>query len=451
MIRRILLSAAILVAVYSVVGALYAQVPFATGKWGLVAVGPGSGGGAFTGAVSFADGTSCTAPAITNSGDTDTGLAFDTNNQINMCAGSVNSAQVSATAVTSAVGVTYSAACGANPTSDTVCADNNGVFGGQRSSDVAPQDLAIRPQTSFAGGTQTAADVNIFGGQDETLCAIDGADPSVSCAGDNDTITVTVINSNGSSTATVLTEGTEWTASASVATTCASLASAVDALAGVGASCTSPNVLFTLDAGTGAVTLAESTAGCTTVSTGTSGFVSLRNGATESVRVSATSLLLASGSVVQFGGTSSSEVMLKRSTATLETKLADDSAYATHVGLAFQSSASGLMGAMLSSGSGGAFLGSGKGLYWSSTTAASGGLDLGAERAEANFIKLTNGSSGLGGISSWKIKEADLTAGSCTAGAFQLDTGGATKELCYCQVTNTWYCWSVTTVTGPTD
>lgn len=152
---------------------------------------------------------------------------------------------------------------------DAVVYDNNGVAGCQKLTDVAPQGVLFRPQPAFAAGAQSAAKAVIAGGQDETKCAIDGADPSVSCAGDNDSITVTVIDSNGAIVATTLTEGTAWTASASVATTCASLASAVDALAGVGATCTSPNVLITLDLTTAAVALAESTAGCTTVATGT--------------------------------------------------------------------------------------------------------------------------------------------------------------------------------------
>lgn len=50
-----------------------------------------------------------------------------------------------------------------------------------------------------------------------------------------------------------------------------------------------------------------------------------------------------------------------------------------------------------------------------------------------------------------ELQQADLTAGSCTLGQIRLDTGGATKELCYCQASNTWYCWSATTLTGPTD
>ncbi len=167
---------------------------------------------------------------------------------------------------------------------DSVLADNNGYVGCQKLTDVAPQGMLIRAQPAYAAGTQTAAITTITGGQDETLTAIDGADPSVSCAGENDTVTVTVIDSNGASTATILTEdqtidaATDWTASASVANTCASLAAAVNALAGVGATCTSPNVLFTIDTNTATVALAESTAGCTTVAMGTRGAVVIAPG-----------------------------------------------------------------------------------------------------------------------------------------------------------------------------
>ncbi len=173
-------------------------------------------------------------------------------------------------------GGSLSSACPESVTGDRTCVDNNGVSGGQRTSTTDPESLGIRPQVCAPGdGTCTAANLNLFGGQDTSTIAIDGADPSASCAGDNDTVTVTVVELDGTSTATVLAEGTDWTASASVSDTCTSLASAVDALDGVGASCTSPDVRITLDSDTGRVTLAESTAGCTTVATRTVGDVTI--------------------------------------------------------------------------------------------------------------------------------------------------------------------------------
>lgn len=50
-----------------------------------------------------------------------------------------------------------------------------------------------------------------------------------------------------------------------------------------------------------------------------------------------------------------------------------------------------------------------------------------------------------------ELSQEDLTAGSCTLGQLRIDTGGAVKEFCYCAVTNTWYCITMTTITGPTD
>lgn len=183
-------------------------------------------------------------------------------------------------------GVAPSGAYSGTCTGDAVVYDNNGVAGCQRTADVAPQSVMIRPQPAFPGGTQTASKVVIAGGPDETTVGIE-LTPDVNCAGDNDTVTVTVRDSNGTSTGTTLTEGTNWTASASVANTCASLATAVDALAGVGATCTSPNVLITIDLSTSEVTLTESTAACTTVGVGTRGTVEVRGPATFSGTVDA--------------------------------------------------------------------------------------------------------------------------------------------------------------------
>ena len=47
-----------------------------------------------------------------------------------------------------------------------------------------------------------------------------------------------------------------------------------------------------------------------------------------------------------------------------------------------------------------------------------------------------------------ELTQDDLTS-SCTLGQLKLDTGGSTKELCYCQATNTWLCTALNA--GPTD
>ena len=49
---------------------------------------------------------------------------------------------------------------------------------------------------------------------------------------------------------------------------------------------------------------------------------------------------------------------------------------------------------------------------------------------------------------------SDLSVGSCVAGDVAYDTGGATKEYCFCFVTNTWGCWKpdgTFTANGPAD
>lgn len=169
---------------------------------------------------------------------------------------------------------------------DVLCAERGGLVGGQMPSTTDPSGSMWRPGVCApSDGTCAAANVNIYGGQDTTTCAIDGADPSTSCAGDNDTVTVIVCDRSNTCTTTVLTEGTHWTASASVATTCASLATAVDALAGVAATCTSPDVRITLEPTAGKVRLQESTPGCSTVATGTPGWVSFPMGTTGSFNI----------------------------------------------------------------------------------------------------------------------------------------------------------------------
>jgi hypothetical protein len=44
----------------------------------------------------------------------------------------------------------------------------------------------------------------------------------------------------------------------------------------------------------------------------------------------------------------------------------------------------------------------------------------------------------------------NLAAGSCTANDVRIDTGGATKELCFCSPGNTWNCATLT-AGGPID
>lgn len=67
-----------------------------------------------------------------------------------------------------------------------------------------------------------------------------------------------------------------------------------------------------------------------------------------------------------------------------------------------------------------------------------------------NAGAVTAASSVTSTTSQYVLSQADLD-GTCTLGQLRIDTGGATAELCYCQATDTEYCISMTTLTGPTD
>lgn len=51
-------------------------------------------------------------------------------------------------------------------------------------------------------------------------------------------------------------------------------------------------------------------------------------------------------------------------------------------------------------------------------------------------------------VTKFQLTQADLTS-TCTLGDLKLDTGGSTKELCYCSATDTWLCTAMTA--GPVD
>lgn len=189
----------------------------------------------------------------------------------------VNGSGVAAGAISNSNSAT---SCG---TGDTACSDKNGVIGGVASGTTDPRGVMLRgKQCSPTDTSCTAGNVSIAGGSGIVDIQIDGADPSVSCAGDNDTVTYTVLDANGTAviSAVTLTEGTQWTATASVADTCASLAAAFEVACTVSsidycnASCTSPEVqVYLTPAASALTTLTESTAGCTTVATLTFGEV----------------------------------------------------------------------------------------------------------------------------------------------------------------------------------
>ena len=190
---------------------------------------------------------------------------------------------------------------------DAVVYDNNGVQGCQRTTDTAPQGLLIRPQAAFPGGTQTAANTVIAGGQDETIYTIvDTGAPACS----TDTMTVTVVNSNGTSTASALVEATNWNmalfpdAGIDPNTTATNLAAAVDALAGVSAAAASNVVRISLDLSTASVATVSSDTACATRSDGTSGNIQFWSQGVQQWEVSPTSFAPSSNVTDDLGSTS---------------------------------------------------------------------------------------------------------------------------------------------------
>lgn len=164
-----------------------------------------------------------------------------------------------ATAGVTTVGAVAASDC----SDDSVVFDNNGVQGCGWTSNSAPQALLLKAQACYPGGTQTPANVIIAGGIDELTIAIDDY---AQCAGDTVTVTINPKFPFGlSGTSTVLTEGVEWSDdSGTDAGTCSSLASAIDAVSGVSATCSSTTVYITPDITTYDVFLAEGDATCTT-------------------------------------------------------------------------------------------------------------------------------------------------------------------------------------------
>lgn len=166
------------------------------------------------------------------------------------------------------------AALGSCGPGDTTCLDKNGVIGAPASGTTDPLGVMLRgKQCSASDGSCTPANVVIAGGMSVIDIQIDGADPSVSCAGNNDTITMTIKNSNDTAVISAV-PVTVTDAVASVATTCSAFAALIDAacivssVAYCDAVCSSPEIQITLTPAASAMTaLSESTAGCTTVST----------------------------------------------------------------------------------------------------------------------------------------------------------------------------------------
>lgn len=374
---------------------------------------------------------------------------------------------------------------------DRTCMDANGFIGGQLTTDVAPEGLMIRSQPAFAGGTRTASNIVIAAGQDETKITIDGADPSVSCADDNDTVTLVRYNHNNSTFTSTLTEGVDWTASASVADTCASLATAVNALSLVSASCTSPDVLISLDTNTSRVTMTESTAGCTTVVTGTTGYINTWSDFRLEQVNSATTPTL------QFGDGDTG--FYESADDTLNIAIAGSSIYAigstlmrfnndVYLAMGTTAGAAATMGMQYDTGQtpDGVTLGIpttsrvftffeagddavdfAKAQQTNPTVcvqSADGATTadriciahnqtdavLSSDAGNINLVPAGGTVAITGGLVTTLLEE-NLTAGACTAGTWKVDNT-TTRELCRCNDAGTAYdCISVTNANGPTD
>jgi hypothetical protein len=152
--------------------------------------------------------------------------------------------------------------------------DSNGMLACIETGDQATTRLIAYGEDAyqFSATNTTGGNLELRGGLGTTKTTIA---TYTNCA--TDTVTVTVVTATAS-TANVLTEGTGWTAATSNAATATSLASAIDALAGVGATASSAVVGVTADVGTLEVTIATSDATCDTVANGTDGYVVMRRG-----------------------------------------------------------------------------------------------------------------------------------------------------------------------------
>ena len=373
---------------------------------------------------------------------------------------------------------------------NSVLRDNAGTVGCQKLSNTAPLGLLVKPQSAYALGTQSAAHLILAGGADEQKITIA---TYTNCS--TDTVTVSVASGSlGTTTTSVLTEGTNFTASVSNASTATSLASAIDALAGVSATAASGVVSVNTDPGAAAVTLATSDATCDTVANGTGGGVRIytpgltaSNNGVEIISTQAT------GNIIRNLYDSSSSICLGRNPASTA---AASSVCVSNGGLTINDSAGGY--ALLSSVSVPLGLTSGQ-----SSTATTYGFRLNSSNgftatsgtqhavgiigtvnqasgsASTNFLSIDATTTAVGsgaqnairvtddtvekatislsGVGTFvgglitPVLEADLTAGACTAGTWRVDNQ-TTRELCRCNDAGTAYdCISVTTTNGPTD
>lgn len=232
-----------------IAGLLQAGAPYSRSSWGMF-TGPSSSP-TFSGVASFADGTSCSAPSISNTGDLDTGFAFDTANQVNVCAGGVSGLVVTAVDTTSPGSFVSTAASTSNLYGDKSQFDDNGIQSGYPATDIAPQPLALMSQSASPLGStnKTGAPINIGGGW-PTMSAV----ASFSSCNASDSVVVTYLGPDGvavTKTCTqdaALDDATHFTCGTTNQTLAVKIAACIATATGIGAcggtACTAGTVGF---------------------------------------------------------------------------------------------------------------------------------------------------------------------------------------------------------------
>ncbi len=162
------------------------------------------------------------------------------------------------------------------------------------------------------------------------------------------------------------------------------------------------------------------------------------------------------------GGTTSSFPAIKRNSASVDIRTADDSAYAyltsrqgvfqgSDAATYIQNASAQNLAVLGEVGTKQLQLASDWAVAWTaSTTSATAAKDTVIARDSIGVVTVTSTMKSAGLIST--TLEADLAAGACTAGTWKVDNAGGTRELCRCNDAGSAYdCISVTTANGPTN
>ena len=273
--------------------------------------------------------------------------------------------------------------------------DNTGWYGCEKLSDAPAQSARRRPPPLYPFGAQTAGDNLDCAGQDESKLTMVawGA-----CGGT--TITFDVLDSNGTDLGPIsLQEGLHWFAAVSDIDTIGSIVSAINAgangLSGIRAIVSGVTAGIVLEEASCQVYLSDSAPGCLTPTTGTQGYTTVigpwRTRDYRNIGTAAQYVSVFYDVVNGFGA--------------------------------------------ITSGSGNMYV---------KTVSVNSRVVL----APQNNDKLSVSNNGM---ETMVMQASDLAVGSCTAGTFKIDNGGAATELCFCQILNTWYCITFTTLAGPVD